>query len=878
MPKRSSTIGLTLVAILAGWTPGCESMPACRGPADCPSGSLCLDGRCRFPSTDRDGDGLPDTLDPCPDLDPGEDLWKAQLADRDGDGVGDLCDVCPEVRDPDQRDADGDGRGDACPEALQEDESANDSPARLVRLPFDADLDGFIGLPAGGPDRDLYWFAADEGEMLSFSARPWPDDSLCDPVIAVRDLATFGEEFLRAADDDGESRAARLDILAPRSGEYLLEIGHFSNWISADEPVGGIRYGYRLRAHRGRPAEEIWNLPERRVLRIAPGELRSLLIRPDPPTLFEASARGAGLTDPELVAEDAASGRILAWQDDRPDCPGSKDARMLLCPSDSMVRLVVGHLGLGGAPADIEISLNPAGPWPAPGQISRMNPSSATLLAAGAMTGPRRFRVESRGGFSPALYAWACGASPVPDQPGRCEFGSPSECALGFYAEADTRLFLEVAERAAPGCQPPVAESLFSLAELTSPVEPAELEPGTGEIELAPGQMRVFSIQALAGERLHFETIAQSAGARPWLQLRRQDGTLLSRSAPGEGNPDSTSRIVWIHPIAEELRLFVGDGQNLAGRLRLDHARELPDLPRLAEGAITNDTLDQAEDPGAPPFLLRGAVGGQDPADVFRLRVPAGWTLVVRTWAGDPEPADTVLSLFDAGGRALAWSDDAEGNRLARLPPLAVARAEEFFVRIEARRHTAYLLEAPLGVLDWRAPVPPRHGDLLINEALILPGADDINGDGSIDDGDQYLEIASRSSLPLRLDDTWLATRRGWYRFPPQTVLEPEEVILVFNAPAASGLFAVRVFDRGSRQTWLEAGFDSIRIVQNSEAGWLPEPIASADLPSTAAPGESQNRLRDLDPERILRPHRFVVGSLGICSPGRRADGGEFVR
>lgn len=37
--------------------------------------------------------------------------------DRDGDGVADDADVCPDVADPDQRDSDGDRRGDACSEA-----------------------------------------------------------------------------------------------------------------------------------------------------------------------------------------------------------------------------------------------------------------------------------------------------------------------------------------------------------------------------------------------------------------------------------------------------------------------------------------------------------------------------------------------------------------------------------------------------------------------------------------------------------------------------------------------------------------------------------------------------------------------------------------
>ncbi len=64
---------------------------------------------------DRDGDGILDVEDVCPDLpDDG--------ADRDGDGVGDPCDNCPELQNPAQMDSDGDGVGDACAEPIFDDE------------------------------------------------------------------------------------------------------------------------------------------------------------------------------------------------------------------------------------------------------------------------------------------------------------------------------------------------------------------------------------------------------------------------------------------------------------------------------------------------------------------------------------------------------------------------------------------------------------------------------------------------------------------------------------------------------------------------------------------------------------------------------------
>jgi cytosine/adenosine deaminase-related metal-dependent hydrolase len=100
-------------------------------------------------ATDKDGDGVADAKDNCPDVfNPGrimdgQDASKAYIqADADKDGAGDACDICPndaaqactrtaaldsdadgvadpidncpKVKNPGQADADGDGRGDAC--------------------------------------------------------------------------------------------------------------------------------------------------------------------------------------------------------------------------------------------------------------------------------------------------------------------------------------------------------------------------------------------------------------------------------------------------------------------------------------------------------------------------------------------------------------------------------------------------------------------------------------------------------------------------------------------------------------------------------------------------------------------------------------------
>lgn len=121
------------------------------------SKSICYNDACRM---DKDGDGIPDETDNCPEVS------NVSQADSDNDWIGDACDNCPSVYNPDQEDSDNDGIGNACdncPYKANEDQNDNDGdgignvcdncPEKTSKDQGDSDGDG-IGNPC---DNCIYY-------------------------------------------------------------------------------------------------------------------------------------------------------------------------------------------------------------------------------------------------------------------------------------------------------------------------------------------------------------------------------------------------------------------------------------------------------------------------------------------------------------------------------------------------------------------------------------------------------------------------------------------------------------------------------------------------------------------------------------------------
>ena len=111
-----------LAVLVAGcYSPHVEPGAPCSVAAPaCPTGEVCVAGTCEAPGTampdaaidavdaapdapsdDRDGDGISNAVDNCPDV------ANADQADEDGDMLGDVCDPCPPSTDNTDDDSDG---------------------------------------------------------------------------------------------------------------------------------------------------------------------------------------------------------------------------------------------------------------------------------------------------------------------------------------------------------------------------------------------------------------------------------------------------------------------------------------------------------------------------------------------------------------------------------------------------------------------------------------------------------------------------------------------------------------------------------------------------------------------------------------------------
>jgi len=826
---------------------GCEEEPACRGPSDCPGGQVCREGACGYPDQD-------DCFD---------------YTDSDNDGVGDACDNCVATHNPRQRDADGDGLGDACtPVGAVADERethgaglSNDLPSSAPGLVFGRAVFGMID-GEEMPDLDHFVFSAAAGDIISFRVIPWPDHSLIDPVVVVRDLASNGAWFERKNDDDQEGRGAYLEVFFHQAGDYVVLVTELNNYLQPDRPVGGLQYTYRLTANKISIAPE--QLPFRSqdfVIDLFPGRLAAFVLQPDRPAFLAVTTSGQGVANPALSVMGLGSNQVIAFNDDCAACQGSVDACVEVCLDAQPVLVVLEGIGMGGPAAPMHILLETSAEVGTGGSLPvtyRLPPTDRRVLT-----------VSAQSSASPGLELFSCSESELRTH-AVCRAGPENSAALEYLDPPAEGLFVRVRDRAAfdDPCRPPTNGSV-SLQVGSRDLSPTNLGTQPQEIEVVFESQGALAEFAVSLEGLFYFTAEAHPldEGRPYLSLREPDGSrVLTRSAGAQ--------LTWVSPEPGDFLLLLSDSLGGDGDMLLNVSSYSLEGQRVLETDQPNDDPQHAQAllPNSQVFS-----GTLEPGDVdyLSMGLPPGRQLLVQTWPGTPgSTPDTILRLEDGRGRTLLVNDDRKGDLLSALPAFLTRREETLFIRVEMRgdQAQAYLLQVVVDPAAADPLVTPLAGDLLVNEVLVDPGGEDVSGDGIAGPGDQFVEMINQTPFTLDLSGLTLWSAGEFFALPNGATAGPQEVFLLFNGTADPDRFDVPVFFAGCEIPWLSPGSQALVI---TAGGWF-EPLDTVCVPDTGRAGESANRIVDADPDQVLRPHSSVVNSTGLSSPGRRADGAPW--
>jgi hypothetical protein len=179
------------------------------------------------PDGDDDHDGVPNSIDNCPEVpNPGQE-------NEDGDAWGDACDLCPPYASTTQLDTDGDGVGDACdPHPKKPGDKITLFEGFHHGVPADAMLigsfmasgDSVIGSdPGQGAFSGLGWsFTPESGETLTTQVTILSMVPDTDNIIIVLDTVSGPDESGIAGEIGSDAGSGFQDIYQVPAGPTLV--------------------------------------------------------------------------------------------------------------------------------------------------------------------------------------------------------------------------------------------------------------------------------------------------------------------------------------------------------------------------------------------------------------------------------------------------------------------------------------------------------------------------------------------------------------------------------------------------------------------------------------------------------------------------------
>ena len=676
----------------------------------------------RFPAEDRDGDGVLNAQDNCPDR------ANPDQVDRDRDGVGDACDVFPTFYDPSN------------PERFsipEEGGQPNDDPeqGRLGgwTLPFMA-----RGAVEAVGDVDHYSFYVPEPMTLLVSVDSTSPGLFAAALIAGYQIPNVGA--LRVSIASGQGQAATRELFVPVPGWYTIAVSDIRNFITTQPDVGSPGMTYTLRVSQPPlPEPSPLSVPSPpmprdfqgspRVYEVNTRSVRALQVQSSPIALGMNV-----LYQPALVLYDPEAKKTLAYSQLEQNDPvtGAATLRALIGRQRSRVYVIEDYIqAAGDSISDAKIVLSAQAPeltredeTPQAPQDSR----AAGLIwldlntqISGAIDEPReqgqadqdlyllsmrkgeslRAKISPTigGSLAPTLeigHAWAQGdqdgfltlarVDPDPALP-------DNERALEFIisAEREGDLALRVRHRPNLSAQTPQGGGAFGYTVELGPWTPAparvESLPGSAQVSFPDGSAGLVAVAVKAGEvinvamggdhGLFLESRVYST--RTWQELTRSFSSGFSlRSAE-----DDT---LWI-----EARDFSGrgaaSGSPVIVSLSTPTPTPLPALPARVQGAL--------RDPGQEDFYRFSARRGE------RLEV----SIQSQGFFPSLEFYDAAsFERFDSGSRSTELIVERDMDVLIKVTTFGQERSPEFTYTLGVQRIEPVALSAwpgqASGVLD----------------------------------------------------------------------------------------------------------------------------------------------------------------------------------
>jgi hypothetical protein len=636
---------------------------------------------------DTDGDEWPEDVDSCPGLS------NPEQRDRDRDGIGDACDTCPST----PNDGVTSPAQDACsPEMEAEPNDDVPAPITLETPGRIREIRGTIEAGAGRQAVDRFAVMIPARTLLMLRVARARPESLLEPSITVTGGAFTVERYA-----DGAFAATR-QIYAAETGLY--EIAVTDRRGTDGEPRGADTYAYALAIETEVASPEPLEAPfARRPFVLEPaGTIGIYEVEAGPsPYLRIATETDLGLgatsgLDTILIVE--REGEVIENDD---IASGFVDARVVLdLERAEVLRVTIDHRRAFGSDLEVRLTIDE------PPTNEEVEPNDVIELASqlvfpgetiGRINEPADpdlgppdvdwYRFDATAGQIVAITGLIPANSQVDpilvlsrlDPSGRIDlYENLDSSGLAPRIEAILHeagpYAVGVADQRNDGPPPFVGSNTDVLMRYGLYAEPVGLQPeavvltssGALTAQLQPGGRLVRHLVIAAGPTILAvdTTGVSSPDVEPFLRIYGPNLAGLF----GEGLRSAAAYL----PMPETYVVAVHNGNAGKGDPSFTYdlfATLIPIAGAVAE-TEPNDTIEDADDGGAPPAAFTGELTADD-TDVFRIALAAGQTV---TFAIGEGRAGKNLLLYDGTG--------AVAGGAGRIAGFTAASAGDHFVSV----------------------------------------------------------------------------------------------------------------------------------------------------------------------------------------------------